>query len=118
MFLSNLSRKASGVMEYALVLAAVSVAVSGMFIYLKRGVQARVKDMTNGLVVKELYYDVDIENRTHQYLSGQSGSEAQTEYDSTSHQDTLGNSTTSTVSETTVSSFSEESVPEGWEAEL
>ena len=54
MFLSNLSRKASGVMEYALVLAAVSVAVSGMFIYLKRGVQARVKDMTNGLLVKEL----------------------------------------------------------------
>ena len=105
-------------MEYALVLAAVSVAVSGMFIYLKRGVQARVKDITNGLVVKELYHDVDIENRTHQYLSGQSGSEAQTEYDSTSHQDTLGNSTTSTVSETTVSSFSEESVPEGWEAEL
>ena len=101
-------------MEYALVLAVVSVAASGMFIYLKRGLQARVKDITNGLVVQELY----AKGSEYQYLANQSGSEAQSEYDSTSHQDTLGNSTTNTVSETTVSNSSEESVPEGWEDEL
>ena len=101
-------------MEYALVLAVVSVAASGMFIYLKRGLQARVKDITNGLVVQELY----ARGSEYQFLATQSGSEAQSEYDSTSHQDTLGNSTTNTVSETTVSNSSEESVPEGWEDEL
>ena len=114
MFLSNLSRKASGVMEYALVLAAVSVAVSGMFIYLKRGVQARVKDITNGLVVKELY----TKGSEYQYLANQSGSDAQSEYNSTSYQDTNGNSATNTIHETTMSSSAEESVPEGWEDEL
>lgn len=112
MFLSKLNRKASGVMEYALVLGVVSAAVSGMFIYLKRGVQARVKDMTNGLVVKELSLT------ERQYMANLSSSNATTEYDSTSYQDTLGNSTNNTVSERTVSSSSDESVPEGWEAEL
>lgn len=105
-------------MEYALVLAVVSAAVSGMFIYLKRGMQARVKDLTNGLVVKELYYDRDIANRTHQFLATQSGSDGQTEYNSNSYQDTAGKSTTNTIAETTVSNSSEESVPEGWEGEL
>lgn len=101
-------------MEYALVLAAVSVAVSGMFIYLKRGLQARVKDVTNGLVTQELY----AKGSEYQYLANQSGSDAQTEYNSNSYQATLGNSVTNTINETIVSNSSEESVPEGWEGEL
>lgn len=107
-----MNRKAGGVMEYVLVLGVVSAAVSGMFIYLKRGVQARVKDMTNGLVVKELSLT------ERQYMANLSSSDATTEYNSASYQDILGNSATNTVNETIVSNSSEESVPEGWEGEL
>ncbi len=46
----KLSRKAQSLLEYALVLGIVASAIVLMQVYLRRGVQAKIKDMTDALL--------------------------------------------------------------------
>lgn len=111
----KLNNRASGVMEYALVLGVVSMALSSMFIYLKRGVQARAMELTNELVVKELFSRGLGE---HQFQAGQGRAETETETTSSVKDSAQADVISVTVNETTISNTKDFSVPEGWEEVL
>ncbi len=49
----NLNRLGSSFMEYAVVLGLVSLVLTGMNIYIKRGMQGRIKEMTDNFIGKE-----------------------------------------------------------------
>jgi len=116
------NRKASAVMEYAIVLGVVSMALTGMSAYLKRGIQAKTKDLTTRLIARDLYArhlagecaslaDPDC----HQYVSGGAASESNTTYNSEVNQATSGNTTSNVITETITRTADERSVQTGWE---
>ncbi len=54
-----MGRRASSFMEYAIVLGLVSLVLTGMNIYIKRGVQGKIKDMTDYFISKEQVVNVN-----------------------------------------------------------
>lgn len=106
----KLSRKASAVMEYAIVLGVVSLALNGMSVYLKRGIQAKTKDLTTRLIARDLY-----EKGAHQFVSGQAASESKTTDNSAANQITNGNTTRNVITETITRAADDQSVQSGWE---
>ena len=112
--MGKLNRKASAVMEYAIVLGVVSMALTGMSAYLKRGIQAKTKDLTTSLIVYDLYNRTSADRR-HQYVSGGTASESNTTYNSETNQITSGNTTSNVIAETIIRTADERSVQSGWE---
>lgn len=108
--MGKLNRKASAVMEYAIVLGVVSMALTGMSAYLRRGIQAKTKDLTTSLIAKDLYG-----RGVHQYVSGGAASKSNTTYNSEANQITSGNTTSNVITETITRAADEQSVQTGWE---
>ena len=109
--------KAISLLEYALMLSVVYLAISGMQLYLKRGIQARVKDLTTNLMVKDLYPSGE-----HQFVAGYSRSDYNVATDSIVDITALPAGSTGAMTEVTVSAVEgtdrrgmESSVTEGWE---
>lgn len=127
--MGKLNRKASAIMEYAIVLGVVSLALNGMSVYLKRGIQAKAKDLTTSLIVKDLYLrhqealasgcdsstDPHCLKGAHQYVSSQAASEAHIAFSGQDDQAAAGNTTSNDIVETTTRAADFHSVPSGWE---
>lgn len=125
------NRKASSVLEYAIALGIVSMTLTAMSTYLKRGIQARVKDMTTGLIVEDLYdrhqdalacdpNDPDyldcIELQgVHQYVANTAQSESAVTMTNTRNETTVGKARTNTFTEQTTRIADDDSVMQGWE---
>lgn len=109
--------KALSVVEYALMLSVVYLAIAGMNLYLKRGIQARIKDLTTNLIAK----DLPLAERRHQFVAGNSASDYRVVTNSrmnmaTSHDQRTGDTTTVIFpDENATRRGTEYSVPEGWE---
>jgi hypothetical protein len=101
---------AQSITEYVLVIGIVSFALAGMNFYLKRGVQAQIKDLTTGLIVEDLYPTGE-----HQYVSGQVKSQSDVTADSTQYQDVLNELTSSISTENSQRNSTEYGVPEEFE---
>lgn len=93
-------------------LGVVSSALTAMSVYIKRGIQARTKDLTTNLIVENLYLSASGE---HQYVSGQAESNGTVTYSNTTNQVTSGKTTTNTVRETITRTADDYSVSTGWE---
>ena len=109
--------RAMSLVEYALMLSVVYLAISGMQLYLKRGIQARVKDLTTNLIVKDLYPSGE-----HQFAAGYSASDYSVVTNSRANIIALPAGSTGAGTEVTVSNIEvtdrrgvESSVSEGWE---
>ena len=113
--------KALSVVEYALMLSVVYLAIAGMNLYLKRGIQARVRDLTANLMVKDLYERPMDEPRMHQFVAGNAKSDYRVVTNSaanivTSQDQRTGDMTTVTFPDENVArQGTDYSVPEGWE---
>lgn len=107
--------KAQSVVEYALMLSVVYLAIAGMNLYLKRGIQAKVKDLTTNLIAKDLYGRPMGETHMHQFVAGNARSNSNIETVNTQSRQTTGNITEVDLRENTTRTGQEISVPEGWE---
>jgi hypothetical protein len=107
--------RASAITEYALILGTVFLSLVGMNIYLKRGIQARVKDLTTHFIVQDLYEGRAPADQRHQFVGGNSRSAADITFTGTQAQRTANNQSTDEVTQGTARSASETSVSEGWE---
>jgi hypothetical protein len=107
--------RASATTEYAFILGTVFLSLIGMNIYLKRGIQARVKDLTTHLIVKDLYEELAPEGRSHQFVAGNSQSSADITTTSSQTQRTTNQQTTDNFIQGITRSANETSVAEGWE---
>lgn len=108
--------RASATTEYALILGTVFLSLIGMNIYLKRGIQARVKDLTTHFIVQDLYEGRAVGDRWHQFDGGgNSMSAADITFASTQAQRTANQQSTEEVSQGTTRIANETSVAEGWE---
>lgn len=103
--------RASTITEYALILGTVFLSLVGMNTYLKRGIQARVKDLTTHFIVRDLYEG----NLGHQFVAGNSISSADITFASSQTQQTANQQTTDNFIQGTTRSANETSVAEGWE---
>lgn len=109
--------KALSVVEYALMLSVVYLAIAGMNLYLKRGIQARVKDLTTNLIAK----DLPLAEREHQFVAGNSASDYRVVTNNrmniaTSQDQRTGDTTTVVFPDENVTRRGTDySVPEGWE---
>jgi len=107
--------KAMSVVEYALMLSVVYLAIAGMNLYLKRGIQARLKYLTTNLIAK------DLSAGSHQFVAGNSASDYTVVTNSAaniaaSQDQRTGNTTTATFADENVTRRGTDySVPEGWE---
>jgi len=72
---SHLNLTGSSFMEYAIVIGIVSLLLTGMNIYIKRGVQAKVKDMTDYFITNKQEAEINPSTKTE--------SVSHPEYDST-----------------------------------
>lgn len=106
------SRRGLSVAEYALMLGIVYLSLTGMNLYLKRGIQARVKDLTTHFIAKDLYAQSP---RTHQFVAGNTKSSSEAIFRSQLNQSTRGATAVSSLSEDITRSASESSAPEDWE---
>lgn len=102
--------RAVSVTEYTLLLGTVFLAITAMNFYLKRGVQARVKDLTVNLIVKDLY-----PLGQHQYVAGNAQSDATTKMVSSQSRRTRGSITEVEVIDESTITGNETSVAQGWE---
>jgi len=59
MFLLRTNKKAASFMEYALILALVSAVLIGMNIYIKRGIQGRVREMSDYFISQEHLVEIN-----------------------------------------------------------
>lgn len=107
--------RASATTEYALILGTVFLSLIGMNIYLKRGIQARVKDLTTHFIVRDLYEGRAPADQRHQFVAGNSDSSAEVTVASTQVQRTANQQSTEEFSQGTTRSANETSVAEGWE---
>lgn len=107
--------KASATTEYALILGTVFLSLIGMNTYLKRGIQARVKDLTTHFIVQDLYEGKAPADQRHQFVAGNSDSNAEVTVASTQVQRTANQQSTEEVSQDITRSANETGVSEGWE---
>lgn len=108
--------RASATTEYALILGTVFLSLIGMNIYLKRGIQARVKDLTTHFIVRDLYEGRAPADLRHQFDGGSNSmSAADVIVASTQVQRTANQQSTEEVSQDITRSANETGVSEGWE---
>lgn len=109
--MSKPNTKAQSIVEYALMLGVVYMAITGMNLYLKRGVQARVKDLTTKLIAEDLYAQ-----GKHQFAgAGNAQSFSDTRTQSIQSRQATGNITRTALIENTLSGGEAITVPERWE---
>lgn len=109
--MSKPNTKAQSVVEYAFMLGVVYMAITGMNLYLKRGIQARVKDLTVKLIADGLY-----PQGKHQFAGvGNAQSFSDTKTENTQSRQTTGSIAEAVVIENTTRIGKEITVPEGWE---
>ena len=125
----RLKRKASSIVEYAVVLGVVSMALSAMGTYIKRGLQASTRTMAIKLIAEDLYdrhlnavasgcnpdIDPSCLRGAHQYVSGQATSNATITMNNRVGKITAGRITNSTTNETINRTADDYSVGAGWE---
>ena len=110
--------KAMSVVEYALMLSVVCLAIAGMNLYLKRGIQARLKDLTTNLIAKDLY---GLAVPSHQFVAGNAASDytvvtnSKAEMATSQNQLTGNTDTTIYPDENVTRQGADYGVPEGWE---
>lgn len=97
------SIRGSSITEYALIAGVVYAALAGMNLYLKRGLQARVKDLTTHFISED------------QFIAGNTKSDSEVSSRVFSNQRTEGNTTRSFTRENMSSESQALSAPEGFE---
>lgn len=102
-------KKAQSMVEYAIVLSVILFALTSMNIYLKRGVQARLKDATVSILVSDL-----AAKGAHQYVAEENKSNFITTADATFQEQVSGDTTNKNGGQTMTRSGTEYSVPEGF----
>ncbi|MCK9603364.1 MAG: hypothetical protein M0R66_03300 [Candidatus Omnitrophica bacterium] len=96
-------KRGQSLWEYAMVIVLVSLAFIAMSTYFKRGVQGRLKDLSDSQIAPV------------QYLSGQTKSDTTTSTKAKQEIQTNAKTRTTTAEEETTRTSTEHSTSEGWE---